>query len=134
MATLPADLVETAWLAEHLDDPRLRIVDLRWRGDGSGRQFYQQGHIPGAVHLDWHSDLNGGSADDLLLPPDRIRSADDRQWHRRQHGGGGLRRHRPQRRGPALVDVALSRARTGSRVERRHRQVGRRGSARFRLL
>lgn len=70
--TLPADLVETAWLAEHLYDPRLRVVDMRWRGDGSGRRLYYQGHIPGAVHLDWHSDLNGGSADDLLLPPDRF--------------------------------------------------------------
>ncbi len=70
--TLPADLVEPAWLAEHLYDPRLRVVDMRWRGDGSGRQLYRLGHIPGAVHFDWHSDLNGGSADDLLLPPDRF--------------------------------------------------------------
>lgn len=72
MPLLPADLVETAWLADHLHDPDLRIVDMRWRGDGSGQQLYMQGHIPGAVHLDWHSDLNGGSSDDLLLPPERF--------------------------------------------------------------
>lgn len=65
-------LVETDWLAEHLDHPNLRVVDCRWRGDGSGRQRYLQGHIPGAVHLDWHADLNHtqGIVQDLLLPPD----------------------------------------------------------------
>jgi thiosulfate/3-mercaptopyruvate sulfurtransferase len=65
-------LVETDWLAAHLGDPDLRIVDMRWRGDGSGRQRYLRGHIPGAIHLDWHIDLNGNSADDLLLPTDRF--------------------------------------------------------------
>jgi thiosulfate/3-mercaptopyruvate sulfurtransferase len=67
-------LVETAWLADHLNDPGLRIVDARWRGDGSGRQLYLAGHIPGAVHLDWHLDLNQarGSIRDLLLPPEQF--------------------------------------------------------------
>ena len=35
-------LVESAWLADHLNAPDLRIVDLRWRGDGSGRRTYLQ--------------------------------------------------------------------------------------------
>jgi thiosulfate/3-mercaptopyruvate sulfurtransferase len=65
-------LVETDWLAAHLDDPALRIVDARWRGDGSGRQLYLESHIPGAIHLDWHADLNGGSSDDMLLPPEQF--------------------------------------------------------------
>jgi len=47
-------LVETAWLEAHLRDPDLRVVDARWRGDGSSRDLYQCGHLPGAVHLDWH--------------------------------------------------------------------------------
>jgi len=50
-------LVSTQWLEEHLDDPDLVIVDLRWREDGSGRQLYERGHVPGAVHLDWASDI-----------------------------------------------------------------------------
>jgi thiosulfate/3-mercaptopyruvate sulfurtransferase len=64
-------LVDTAWLAAHLADPDLRIVDARWRGHGDGRTLYRQGHIPCAIHLDWHLDLNGrrGRVDDLLLPP-----------------------------------------------------------------
>ena len=64
-------LVDTNWLAEHLDDPGLRIVDARWRGDESSRALYRQGHLPGAVHLDWHFDLNTtiDGVRDLLLPP-----------------------------------------------------------------
>lgn len=41
----PELLVDTAWLAQHLTDPNLRIVDLRARG-------YADGHIPEAVFLD----------------------------------------------------------------------------------
>jgi thiosulfate/3-mercaptopyruvate sulfurtransferase len=41
----PELLVDTAWLASHLDDPAIRIVDMRPRG-------YADGHIPGAVWLD----------------------------------------------------------------------------------
>jgi thiosulfate/3-mercaptopyruvate sulfurtransferase len=67
-------LVETAWLAQHLEDPGLRIVDARWRGDGTGRQLYLEGHLPGAVHLDWHLDLNQerNGVRDLLLPAERF--------------------------------------------------------------
>ena len=41
----PDLLVDTAWLAGHLTDSNVRIVDLRARG-------YGEGHIPGAVWLD----------------------------------------------------------------------------------
>ena len=47
----PEMLVSTEWLASHLDDPSIRIVDARWRGDGSGYQHYLAGHIPGAVTI-----------------------------------------------------------------------------------
>ncbi len=63
-------LVETSWLAEHLDDPDLRIVDARWRGDGSSCRLYRSGHVPGAVHLNWHLDLShtASGVRDLVLP------------------------------------------------------------------
>jgi thiosulfate/3-mercaptopyruvate sulfurtransferase len=51
-------LVETSWLAEHLSDEHVRVVDARWRGDGTSRALYRQGHVPGAVHLDWQHDLS----------------------------------------------------------------------------
>ena len=43
--TRPELLVDTAWLAQHLTDRDLRIVDMRARG-------YGEGHIPDAVFLD----------------------------------------------------------------------------------
>jgi thiosulfate/3-mercaptopyruvate sulfurtransferase len=71
-------LVSTEWLAARLGDPGLRIVDARWRGDPPeapgvipSRALFAAGHIPGAVPLDWHYDLNhtAGGLRDLLLPP-----------------------------------------------------------------
>ena len=41
----PELLVDTAWLAQHLTDSNIRIVDMRARG-------YGDGHIPEAVFLD----------------------------------------------------------------------------------
>src|SRR5688572_21619474 len=41
----PELLVDTAWLAQHLNDPGIRIVDIRARG-------YGDGHIPEAVFVD----------------------------------------------------------------------------------
>jgi thiosulfate/3-mercaptopyruvate sulfurtransferase len=58
MATSP--LVSTEWLAAHLDDPNLRIVDVRWYlfdKTKEGREEYLQGHIPGAVFIDVSADL-----------------------------------------------------------------------------
>lgn len=45
-------LVETDWLAQHLEDPGLRIVESNEDPD-----LYAQGHIPGAVHIRWKTDL-----------------------------------------------------------------------------
>ena len=54
------DLVTTEWLAQHLADPSLRIVDVRWYLDPSrkGRDAYAAGHIPGAIFLDVDADLS----------------------------------------------------------------------------
>lgn len=62
----PEALATTEWLAAHLDDPSIRVVDMRYsvRVDSagsfrgvSGREAYLQGHIPGAVFVDLASDL-----------------------------------------------------------------------------
>jgi thiosulfate/3-mercaptopyruvate sulfurtransferase len=66
-------LVEASWLAEHLSDDDVCIVDARWRGDGTSRVLYRHGHIPGAIHLDWYHDLSWTDARgvrNLLLPPE----------------------------------------------------------------
>jgi len=66
-------LVEPSWLAEHLADGDVRVVDARWRGDGTSRELYLRGHLPGAVHLDWQRDLSWvdeRGVGYLLLPPE----------------------------------------------------------------
>lgn len=64
------DLVTVSWLAERLDDPNVRVVDIRGyvrtEDLGGGRQRgtyagaldeYAAGHIPGAVFVDWTNDI-----------------------------------------------------------------------------
>ncbi len=49
----PEMLVDTAWVAEHLNDPKVRIVE-----SDEDILLYDQGHVPGAVMIDWVGDLN----------------------------------------------------------------------------
>src|SRR3954447_11315889 len=49
----PEVLVSTEWLAEHLDDPNIRIIE-----SDEDVLLYDTGHIPGAQKVDWHLDLN----------------------------------------------------------------------------
>jgi thiosulfate/3-mercaptopyruvate sulfurtransferase len=47
----PDVLVSTEWVAAHLDDPNVRIVE-----SDEDVLLYETGHIPGAVKIDWHTD------------------------------------------------------------------------------
>src|SRR5688572_17327337 len=59
----PDALAETAWLAERLDDPTIRIVEA-----GLDNEPYAEGHIPGAVAWCWKDDFQHPRLNDL---PDR---------------------------------------------------------------
>ncbi len=51
----PKTLVSTDWLATHLKDPDLRLLDASWHMPGSGRDAraeYDLSHIPGARFFD----------------------------------------------------------------------------------
>jgi thiosulfate/3-mercaptopyruvate sulfurtransferase len=50
----PEALVNTQWVQEHLNDPKIRIVEV----DYDPTANYTLGHIPGAVLFDWRKDLN----------------------------------------------------------------------------
>jgi len=53
-------LVSTDWLAAHLNNANLCVVDVRWYlldKDKNGRDEYLRGHIPGAIFLDVDADL-----------------------------------------------------------------------------
>jgi thiosulfate/3-mercaptopyruvate sulfurtransferase len=49
----PDVLVSTDWVAQHLKDPKVRIIE-----SNEDPLLYPSGHVPGAVHVDWTSDLN----------------------------------------------------------------------------
>ena len=57
----PEVLVTTEWVAEHLDDPDVRIVE-----SDEDVLLYEVGHVPGAVKIDWHTDLQDPLIRDYL--------------------------------------------------------------------
>lgn len=73
----PELLAETDWLAAHLDDPKVRIVDCRYYFDGrDGYSIYLSGHIPGAVHASYPMDLSDHGATPPNLIPRREQVAE----------------------------------------------------------
>lgn len=57
----PDRLVTTDWLADHLDDPSVVVAE-----SDEDVLLYDTGHIPGAVKIDWHMDLNDPVARDYV--------------------------------------------------------------------
>jgi len=57
----PEKLVTADWLAAHLDDPNIVIVE-----SDEDVLLYDTGHIPGAVKVDWHTELNDQLTRDYL--------------------------------------------------------------------
>jgi thiosulfate/3-mercaptopyruvate sulfurtransferase len=53
----PELLATAEWLALNLGRPGYGVLDLRWRPDGSGRRHYAASHVPGAMYIDWRTDL-----------------------------------------------------------------------------
>jgi len=73
--------VDVDWLAAHLHDDDIAVVDTRSTPHGapgaatqSGRDAYAKGHIPGAVHLDYAEDLHD------LATPYAARVADPKRF------------------------------------------------------
>jgi len=68
----PRTLVSTDWLADHLKDPDLRIIDATWHMPGSGRDAraeYNGAHIPGARFFDLDEISDTRSALPHMAPP-----------------------------------------------------------------
>ena len=49
----PDRLVSTRWLADHLGEPGIVVLEC-----DEDVLLYDTGHIPGALKIDWHTDLN----------------------------------------------------------------------------
>ena len=70
------DLIATpAWLADNLGRPDVRVVDVRWRPDGTAPTLYASGHVPAAVRLDWQTTVvEAADGTDVLVlaSPERM--------------------------------------------------------------
>jgi thiosulfate/3-mercaptopyruvate sulfurtransferase len=67
----PDALVGTDWLAAHLGDPNIRVVDASFKLPGitpSAREDYDRGHIPGAVFFDVDDIAEPGTALPHMIP------------------------------------------------------------------
>ncbi|MEO8449593.1 MAG: sulfurtransferase [Gemmatimonadota bacterium] len=59
--TKPDVLVSTEWVASHLDDSSVRLLE-----SDEDVLLYRTGHIPGALKLDWVDDLNDATVRDYI--------------------------------------------------------------------
>ncbi|HEX5415613.1 MAG TPA: sulfurtransferase [Chloroflexota bacterium] len=57
----PEALVETGWVAEHLHDPNVRLIEV-----DVDTLAYDSGHIPGAVGWNWQTELSDRVRRDLI--------------------------------------------------------------------
>src|SRR6266436_3025870 len=67
----PEALVSTDWLAAHLDDPQVRVLDASYKQPGitpTAREDYQRGHIPGAVFFDIDDVAEPGTSLPHMIP------------------------------------------------------------------
>jgi thiosulfate/3-mercaptopyruvate sulfurtransferase len=60
----PETLVSTEWVAAHLHDPSVRILE-----SNEDILLYDVGHVPGSIKIDWHADLNNPVVRDYIDRP-----------------------------------------------------------------
>jgi thiosulfate/3-mercaptopyruvate sulfurtransferase len=60
----PEVLVSTQWVSDHLKDPNVVIVE-----SDEDVLLYEISHIPGAVKIDWHTELNDPVVRDYIQGP-----------------------------------------------------------------
>src|SRR6185437_14738918 len=59
----PDVLVSTAWVAEHLKDPKVKLIEV-----DVDTAAYEKGHIEGAIGWNWQTDLNDRTRRDIIDP------------------------------------------------------------------
>jgi thiosulfate/3-mercaptopyruvate sulfurtransferase len=73
-------LVSTEWLEERLGDSSIRVVDCRFAFDRDCRLDYEASHIPGAVYVNWSSDLTDPEheVEGMIAPAERVAAVMER--------------------------------------------------------
>jgi thiosulfate/3-mercaptopyruvate sulfurtransferase len=68
----PEALASTEWLAEHLDDPTVRVIAMANMFQPTPEETYTGGHIPGAVYLNLMVELADpdSAVPMMILPPE----------------------------------------------------------------
>jgi thiosulfate/3-mercaptopyruvate sulfurtransferase len=62
-------LVSSDWLAEHLNEPTVRVIEI----EAMGPSPYPKGHIPGALNWPWNSNSRFGKIDKRRFRPGKER-------------------------------------------------------------
>ena len=92
--TIPKTLVSTDWLAAHLDDPDLRILDASYYLPDMGRDAraeYEAAHIPGARFFDIDEIADARSTlPHMAAPVGEVHEPHARHGRGRRTSGGGL--------------------------------------------
>jgi thiosulfate/3-mercaptopyruvate sulfurtransferase len=76
----PELLATPEWVADQLGRSDVHVVDVRWRPDGTAPAVFEAGHLPGATHLDWRSELTEPPTEEATAPlrlagPERVAGA-----------------------------------------------------------
>ena len=111
MSDDPKTLVSTGWLAKHLKDPDLRVLDASWYLPDAGRDAraeYEVAHIPGARFFDIDDDLQR-AVEPAPYGADggKVHVAPARDGRGRRASGRGVRRRGPAVGGAGLVAVPV---------------------------
>ena len=101
--------VSTGWLADHLKDKNLQIIDSQ-----PNIHDYLRGHIPGALYVEENHFRIAKERPGIFMPPEMAELLFRRLGIRRRSPGGGLLEFRPplglhhlHRRRPGADDACL---------------------------
>src|SRR3569833_3628221 len=77
----PRGLVSTAWLAAHLQDAGVRVLDLRYYFDDleRGQREYLESHIPGALYLNWAREISEPQGHLQMMAPSAAHITETKQ-------------------------------------------------------
>ena len=114
-------LVETNWVADHLEDDDIRIVEV-----DENPALYAEAHIPGAIGFDWKTDLQDQVKRDFLGPEEFGKLMGSRGISN-DHTVRPLRRPQQLVRRLHLLVLPLLRPRQRQADQRPAREVDRRG-------
>ena len=115
-------LVDTDWVASHLDDPAFRLIEV-----DEDTTAYAGGHIRNAIAWHWKDDLHDGLRREFL-DQDALRGAPGPLRRRPRHDRRALRRQQQLVRHLRLLGAALQGLRPRAAGGRRPQEVGARGA------